>query len=466
MGALLTFVNNVADEVAKTHPDVFIGTAAYTYSRKPPESIRPRDNVQVNFSTCGACQLHAFADASCPKNVAFMQDLRGWPRICQHLYAWTYNTYFRSPPLPYPNLHTFKPNINTLLDAGVEGVFMQAHGGRSSDADAEMSELPHYLMSRLLWNPKLNDRELIEEFLSLHYGEAASPVRRFVRMIHDHYRDAGTHNDPLVYHGWELPVDEDVAQAGLALFQDAMKLAEDDVVRARVEKASICAYAAAIDPIWRLKEDSVVDPALAEQMRPLVEEFFRLCDKYGLGEGRDRERIEGILDNQRGQATLKLALLPISKEWRFTTDPEKQGEGKQYFKTDFDDFNWTVLKEYDFWPGEYTGVGWYRQTIKPPADIVGKKHLYLFFGSVDEEAFVYINGKYAFERSVKSTGQGIEVLWNQPFLHDVKGLIRTGEPNVIAVKVHNASHAGGIWQPVYLFPTDEEWTAQAISDGL
>ena len=40
------------------------------------------------------------------------------------------------------------------------------------------------------------------------------------------------------------------------------------------------------------------------------------------------------------------------------------------------------------------------------------------------------------------------------------------EISIIAVKVHNASQAGGIWQPVYLFPTDEEWTAQAISDSL
>ena len=460
-GALLTFVNKVADEVGKTHPDVFIGTVAYTYSRKPPRNIRPRDNVEINFSTCGACQLHAFTDASCPKNVAFMQDLRGWPRITKNLYAWTYNTYFRSPPLPYPNLHTIKPNINTLADAGVKGVFMQSHAGPW--ADTPLMELAHYVMSRLLWNPKLNDKELIDEFIDLYYGKAAPTIHRFVNMIHKHYRDAGTHNDPLVYHGWELPVDKGVAKAGLRLFSQAMKLAENDKVKARVERASICAYAAVLDPIWRLKNKTAIDPALAAYMRPIAKEFFRLCEKHGLGGyGADRERIEKLLAPPTG----KLSLLPIGKEWRFATDPEKQGEGKQYFKADFDDSNWTVLKEYDFWPGQYTGVCWYRQTINPPADIAGKKHLYLLFGSVDEEAFVYINGEYAFERSVKSSGQGPEVLWNQPFLHDVKGLIRPGRSNVIAVKVHNTALAGGIWRPVYLFPTDEEWTAQAIFDSL
>ena len=230
-----------------------------------------------------------------------------------------------------------------------------------------------------------------------------------------------------------------------------------------MEKASICAYAAVLDPIWRLKNKTAIDPALAEYMRPVVKEFFRLCEKHGLGGYRtDQERIEKLL----APAKLNLSLLPISKQWRFTTDPENQGEQEQYFQFDFDDSNWTVLEDYDFWTEGYTGMGWYRQTITPPADIEDKKHLYLLFGSVDEEAFVYINGKYAFERSVKSTGQSSEVIWDQPFLHDVKGLIRPGQPNVIAVKVHNTGHSGGIWKPVYLFPTDEEWTAQAISDGL
>ena len=182
MGALLTFVNKAADELAKTHPNVSIGTAAFTYSRKPPRNIRPRDNVQANLSSCGACQLHAVADAGCHENVAFMQDFLECSRIHKHLYAWTYNTYFRAPPLLYPNLHTIKANINTLVDAGVEGVFMQSHAGRWPDTP--LMELAHYLMNRLLWNPKLNDRELIEEFLNLHYGKAAPPVRKFANMIH------------------------------------------------------------------------------------------------------------------------------------------------------------------------------------------------------------------------------------------------------------------------------------------
>ena len=293
MGALLDFVNKVADEVSKTHPDVFIGALSYGFSRKPPKNIKPRDNVQINLCSIEACQLHPLADPNCPNNVAYMRDLRGWSRICRHLYAWTYNVNFHDMLLPYPNLHTVKPNINTLLNAGVEGIFVQC----SHVPATEMADLRNYLFCRLLWNPQLDDRALIDEFLDLHYGKSAPPIRNFVHMTHKHYRDAGTHNASCIYGQWDLPVDERVAKAGLQLFAEAVKLAQNDKLKARVEEASICAYRAAIDPVWKLKKDEKINPALAEKMRPLVKEFFRLCDKYGPHPlvAADRRRIQGIL---------------------------------------------------------------------------------------------------------------------------------------------------------------------------
>ena len=54
-----------------------------------------------------------------------------------------------------------------------------------------------------------------------------------------------------------MPVDKDVARVGLELFDEAMDLAETGEVKVRVEKASICAYAAVLDPIWRIEEDEV-----------------------------------------------------------------------------------------------------------------------------------------------------------------------------------------------------------------
>ena len=68
---------------------------------------------------------------------------------------------------------------------------------------------------------------------------------------------------------------------------------------------SICAYRAAIDAVWQLDKDAAIDRQTAQQARPLVAEFFRLCNKHGPYAGKynyanyletNRKRIEAILD--------------------------------------------------------------------------------------------------------------------------------------------------------------------------
>ena len=50
-------------------------------------------------------------------------------------------------------------------------------------------------------------------------------------------------------------------------------------MKARVEKASICAYRAAIDPAWVLPA-SKLDATQIQNLRPLVKRLFELCAKY------------------------------------------------------------------------------------------------------------------------------------------------------------------------------------------
>ena len=278
MGALLRFVNAVADEVAKTHPDVDIGTLAYGFSRKPPKTIKCRPNVAVNLTTWGRCHVHLLTDRNCPPNVQMFEELKEWSRICKNLYFWDYYFGAGHVLLPYPDLFMFKPNINTLLDHGVKGIFMQTEYAVPT---TDLIDLRHYLMTRLVWNPMLNDREVVDEFLDLHYVESAPPIRRFINLVHDSYRDIELHHVKWQPHA--LSVDESVAATGLNLFAEAMKLARSDQVRFRVEKASISAYRAVLDPIFKLKGDAEVASDVAEQLRPVAKEYFRLCKRHGIG---------------------------------------------------------------------------------------------------------------------------------------------------------------------------------------
>ncbi len=288
MGSLLTFVNAVADEVAKEYPDVMVGTLSYWYSRRPPKTVKPLPNVQIQLCSIECCVLHPINDPDCEKNVQFCQDLANWGKVCNNISIWNYNTNFSNYLLPCPNLRVIESNIRYFVHNNARGIFMQAAGNALG---AEISDLRNYVMANLLWDPTKSGTKLANEFLDLHYGRAGEPIRRFINLTHEKALASGLHPN-CFGRAKDYAIDETIAQAGLDAFAEAMRLAENDAARARVEKASICAYRAAIEPIWYMKDDSTVDPDLAKRMRPLVQRFLELCKKHGVTNVSERGKIE------------------------------------------------------------------------------------------------------------------------------------------------------------------------------
>ena len=269
MGAHLAFVNAVAELVEPAYPEVKIGTLAYWYTRRPPATIRPRANVQIQLCSIECCTLHAIDDPACPRNRAFCQDLADWQGICGDIWVWNYNTNFRYYDLPFPNLRSIGPNVRYFLRNNVKGLFMQANGNGLS---GELSDLRNYLIARLIWNPALDDRAVLEEFVRLHYRAAAGPILACIDMFHDHAAQAGVH--PTCFPSpAEAGVDPEVARRMLAAFDEALRLADSEMVRARVEKASICAYRAMIEAGGPMGE---------AERRAILDRYVLLCRRYNM----------------------------------------------------------------------------------------------------------------------------------------------------------------------------------------
>ncbi|MHB0957130.1 MAG: DUF4838 domain-containing protein [Pirellulaceae bacterium] len=301
MGTLLEFVNAIADTVAKEHPAVKVGTLSYWYTRKPPLTLKPRPNVQIQLCSIECCMIHPIDDANCEKNVQFCKDMDEWGKLTQNIFIWNYNTNFSNYLLPCPNLRVIEPNIRYFVDHGAKGIFMQAAGNTTG---AELSDLRNYVMASLLWDPTRSAAQLVDEFLDLHYGPAAPPIRRFINMYHDHCEQTGIHRN-CFGRAVDYAIDETIAAAAMDAFAEARALAETDAEKARVEKASICAYRAAIDPAWDLPGDRPLEASQAEEMRPRVKRLFELCAKFEVPMFSEGTTIEQA--KQRLRANLGLA---------------------------------------------------------------------------------------------------------------------------------------------------------------
>ena len=166
-------------------------------------------------------------------------------------------------------------------------------------------------------------------------------------------------------------------------------------------------------------------------------------------------RVEG---NERLRETTTVQ--PLSQKWKFKTDPKDEGTAGKWFAPDLDDKEWAAVRsdrEGEGWESQgfegYEGYAWYRATLPaPPAR--RRTFVYLHFGAVDEQAWVYLGGKLAFEHTEKSTGRSYTAIWDEPFSANVTAHLRPDAPNQLAVRVHNKALHGGLRRPVHLIWSD------------
>ena len=288
MGSQLTFVNAVAERIEKAHPHVKVGTLAYWYTRKPPKTVKPRQNVQIQLCSIECCTLHAIDNPDCEQNQAFCQDTNEWGEICDDIWIWNYNTNFRCYDLPFPNLRSIAANVRYFLKNNAKGVFMQANG---NGLTGEFSDLRNYLISQLIWNPHLDADAHLNEFVSLHYEAAAPPILEYINFLHDNVEARGLH--PRCFPTPEdVGLDAESAQTIFDYFQQALVLAEKPEIRARVEKASIPAYKAVI----------VAGGEMPSQKRQtLIDEYITLCQRYNMSHAAETQAAEAYFEELRSQ---------------------------------------------------------------------------------------------------------------------------------------------------------------------
>ena len=178
-GSNIRFANAVAAELEKEFPGVWIETFAYGYTRKPPRLAKPRDNVVVRLCSIECDFAHPLTH---PNNKEFREDIEGWSKICKQLLIWDYVSNFYHYLQAHPNFRVLGPNIRFFRDHSVKGIFEQGNG---QSLGASGAALKTWVISKLLWNPDLDDSKLIDEFIDGYYGPAAPKIRDYFDLIHD-----------------------------------------------------------------------------------------------------------------------------------------------------------------------------------------------------------------------------------------------------------------------------------------
>lgn len=144
----------------------------------------------------------------------------------------------------------------------------------------------------------------------------------------------------------------------------------------------------------------------------------------------------------------ELASIQIPDDnWLIIKDVVEDGHEKGFFKAGLNDSKWQKIK-CGAWEtqclGNFDGVAWYRIRFKAPAKEKAAVGAELLFEAVDEIAWVWLNETYIGQHDMGPAG------WNIPFILDITKEIKWGEENLLVVRVHDSTAAGGIWKPITL----------------
>lgn len=501
-GSYFHMVNRIAQGVKKQFPGKRIIALAYLDYASPPTNLQIEDNVIIQLCT----DSHAWKYQFCFlwESQEFPKILQAWQDRQATVFVWDYTTDYVHYLLPMANWPVIADNTRFLIRHGVQGIMYESE---MNDVD----EMRAWVWAKQLWNPDLDTQALMHDFVFGYYKESAPPIWdyemrmwRFWEKWHNVPHTCGVASGNPLLNNLQCSYAPDgpmfTPEFMKSMRQDlesAERLAQSAEILERVKRAKLSLrYLELSQQLGYYTEfgdfvygKSVSLPQAERQLlQPKIDEFVAISKRHGLttlGIPITVERIVAKWQSCLDQASVGQPRAFLPAEWVFRADRDDRGVGERWY-ADVEPFRaaaaLTVGDESESpLPDRFSrlhinrgvgweqqgfagleGFGWYFQNVDVPANLAARKHLYLYFRGVNEQAWVYVNGELAFERTYRSTGAAAGALAGTPFRFDAARWLKSDQPNRVAIRVTHATGLGGISFPAMLIGTDEECTAAQL----
>ena len=188
-----SFIAKLANEVAKRHPNKFVGCFAYEKYNRPPTCL---DALPPNVAVMICKQRRLFVLPAEKQRV--LADVAAWRKKASVVYYWDYYIFdswlpWRGLPILYSR--TIEDDFRWMQTQGIRGEFIEAEGA----ADEGYAKMHHpatqhlnlYLTAKLAWDPALNVKDLLAEYYRLFYGPAEAEMKAFWTYAEDTRSAAG-----------------------------------------------------------------------------------------------------------------------------------------------------------------------------------------------------------------------------------------------------------------------------------
>ncbi len=436
-GSFFYFVNRIAAGVKKEFPHHHLISLAYLDYAKPPTKLKVDPYIIIRLCTDSHAWMYQFCFVW--ESEEFQKAIKAWHAAGAKIYLWDYTTDYVHFLVPMANWPVVADNTRFNIKNGATGIMYESDG---NDND----EMRGWVWAKQLWNPDLDTKTLLKDFVFGYYKESAQPLWDYEMMMWDYWEK--WHKLP---HRCRMPYCSNpiINNLHCSYAPDGPMFTPDFMTRMRTYLTTAESRAKSPEILARVKEAklSLLYLELAQHLgyytefgdfkygkslresraskgrfKPYLDEFIDLYQKNKLVALGDPVTFDSITAKWRSCIDMQETSLPkldLPAEWIFATDADDKGvKEKWYAKAKFYDAAVRLANpggegaalidepeeglarlhvdrgvgwEQQGFPG-FKGYGWYFQNLEVADELFAKNHLYLYLRGVNEQAWVYVNG--------------------------------------------------------------------------
>jgi hypothetical protein len=463
---LLVLANRIATRVNARAPEVKLGLLAYAQYIRPPVREKVHPAIVPQLAPIALCRFHSMTDDRVHGARELRRLVEGWGKAARStsMYFYAYNLAETSAPVPM--LAKWSADVPFVLRHNCK--FWQPETLPNFDTHLHAN----YLGCRLAFDPSLKPADILHEINTLFYGHAAREMSAYWKYIDDVWtntldfsgcgfsylrrwtperlKEARTRMNAALA-ACRTPMEKrrvGLADDSLQLFERFMKLRRD------LAEGRLAGLATEADA-WRKQvvalgdkyKDQYAFTKVPWTPKTVSGLYFSLFYEPAY---KDAARIAHDFQ--------LLTPAPL-RTFRYRADPERKGEGLGWSKAGLDDKDW---KSTDVCLETWSTLGyhdyfksmWYRTRLTVGAVPAGKK-VFLWLGSTDGSAKVFVNGKHIPYVGSKKEKKYIFNGYCQPASFDVTAALKPGAKNDIAIlctrTFFNELGTGGLVAPMLLY---------------
>lgn len=449
---LILLANKIQERIQADYPRVWLGFYSYSVHADYPLRYRPNPRTAMIFAPIMVSRFHSILDENSKSQPYYRSVVEKWAELSKEqgntLIYRGYNWNLADNMLPYTKLQIWGQELPYYHKLNFMGLSVEAARSWSITGPSD------WLFMKLAWNTKRDWQDLLHEYCSKAFGAGAAPMQEYFQSLVARQRDAG--QEAGSYHAFHLMYDANFVREAERKFARAQRLAQT-----QDEKTRIRYFASPVETL-----------RLYLNYQSAASRFDFAAVKSGYNAMfKQHEKVEAMRPDLVSPYTpiyLKRFLQDFAYESALYSsapynivhrlpdemptliDPQAAGAKLGIYSPELNDASYLKTKTFgSTWDAQglasVRGAVWYRHRFKLPESLKGKP-IGLFLGGFDDEARVWLNGRY-----IGSSGQ----VFSKPALFDLTEEAGFGKDNLLAIQVVkgtvNELGTGGLIRPSFLF---------------